>query len=115
MDAQIAASIVKIIIFLPIVLILAYLSLKVGGSRMMSMNNGKLIKVIERVPLSSKAFLYVAEINKKYYVMSSSEEKVEILMEIPSEDINNINNGKGNFKDVLMSNINQLFKRKDKL
>lgn len=115
MDSQFAASIVKIIIFLPLVLLLAYLSLKMGGGRLIGMGNGKLIRIVEKVPVSNKSLLCVALINGKPYVISSCEGRMEVLMELPEDAMEKLNKNQGNFKDNFMSNLNQLLKRKDKL
>lgn len=109
-----AASVIKIIIFLPIVLLLAYLSLKLGGGKMMGMGSGKLIRIVEKVPVSNKSFLCIALINDKPYVVSSSEKGIEVLMELPPEAMDRINAGNGSFKNSFMSNLNQLLKRKGK-
>lgn len=50
------------------------------------MNNGALIKVIERVPLSQNAFLAIVTIDGKPYVVSCSEKQIQILMEL-DEDV----------------------------
>jgi len=113
MDAQLAASFLKVIIFLPLVIILAYLSLKLGGTKMMS-GGGRLIKIVERVPLTGKSYLCVAVINGKPYVIGSSEDKVEILMELPEESLEKLRQGEG-FKDNLMTNFYLLINRKDRL
>jgi flagellar protein FliO/FliZ len=114
MDGQFAASIIKIIIFLPVVLLLAYLSLKLGGNKLMGMGNSKLIRIVEKVPVSNKAYLCVALINSKPYVISACEGKIEILMELPEETLDKIKKGEGSFKESLMLNLNQFLKRKDK-
>lgn len=50
------------------------------------MNNGTLIKVIERVPLSQNAFLAIVTIDGKPYVVSCSEKQIQILKEL-DEDV----------------------------
>jgi flagellar protein FliO/FliZ len=114
MGDSILTSFIKIIIFLPLVIMLAYVSLKIGGSRVMGMG-GRIIRIVEKVPLTNKSFLCVAVINGKPYVISSSDEKVEILMELPEEALNNIKRGEGSFKDSLVINFNRLLKRKDRV
>ena len=118
MDSAFDASFIKIIIFLPVVLLLIYISLRLGGSQIMKIGGGKLIKVIERVPVSSKSFLCIAIINEKPYVISSTEEKIEILMELPVESLEKLKQSQdvcSNFKDNLISNFKALIKGKDRL
>lgn len=114
MDGQMVTSVLKIVLFLPFVLLLIYLSLKLGGSRMAGMAGGKLIRIVERVPLNSKSIICVALIDNKPYVIGCSEERVDILMELPPESLEKLNRD-GSFKDNLISNFNLMFNRKDRL
>ena len=82
---------------------------------MMNMNGGKLIKIVERLPMSRKSFLCIAVINDIPYVVSSSEEKIEILMELPVESLDKLKMREGSFKESLLSNFELLIKRKDRL
>ncbi|HBM74139.1 MAG TPA: flagellar biosynthesis protein FliZ [Clostridiaceae bacterium] len=115
MDEQFAANIIKIIVFLPFVLLLAYISLKIGGSHLIKMGNGRIIRLIERVPLSNKTCLYVVSINGKPYVIGVSEEKFEVLMELPAEVLENIKQDKSGFMLNAIKNLDSFIKRKDKL
>jgi flagellar protein FliO/FliZ len=114
MDGEFAASIVKIIIFLPLILILAYISLKLGGGKLMGVGSGKIVKIVEKVPVTNKTYLCVALINDKPYVISSCEGRIDVLMELPQEAMDKMKNGQGNFKETLISNFNTFLKRKDK-
>jgi flagellar protein FliO/FliZ len=114
MEPQVAASLLKIIIFLPLVLILAYLSIKLGGSRMMGLGSGRIIKIVEKVPLTGKSFLCVALINEKPYVVSCTEDKVEIVMELPIDTLDRLKHTEGSFKENFFANLNQFISRKDK-
>ena len=114
MDGQFAATILKIIVFLPFVLLLAYISLKIGGSHLKGVGSGRIIRLIEKVPLSNKAYLYVVSINNKPYVIGASEEKFEVLMELPAEVMDNINQENGSFKSNMIKNFNLFMKRKDR-
>lgn len=113
MDSQFAASIIKILIFLPIVILLAYICLRLGGNKMAGMGKGRIIKIVEKVPLSGKSFLCVVLINNKPFVIGCSEEKFEVLMELPPEALDDINNGNGSFKENMVLNFHKLMKRKD--
>jgi len=87
MDGQIWLMLIKIIIFLPCVLILIYLSAKFGASKLQSMQNGKYIKVIERVPLTKESSLVVTKIGEKGYVLSSSNGGINILTKLSDEEL----------------------------
>lgn len=105
---------IKIIIFLPLVLILAYFSLKIGGGKMMGFGGGRIIKIVEKTPVSNKAMLCVALINGKPYVISSSEKGIEVVMELPPEALDSLKKNEGSFKYSFLTNLNQLLKRKGK-
>jgi flagellar protein FliO/FliZ len=77
--------ILVLFVFLPIVIICIYISLKLGGKYMGKMNNGALIKVIEKVPLSQNAFIAIVTIDGKPYVISCSEKQIQVLMELDEE------------------------------
>jgi flagellar protein FliO/FliZ len=87
MDGQIWLMLIKIVIFLPFVLLLIYISARFGGSKLQSLQNGKYIKVLERVPLTKDSSLVVTKIGEKGYVLSSSSGKVEILTQISNEEL----------------------------
>jgi flagellar protein FliO/FliZ len=78
-------QILVLFVFLPIVIICIYISLKLGGKYMGKMNNGALIKVIEKVPLSQNAFIAIVTIDGKPYVISCSEKQIQLLMELDEE------------------------------
>jgi Flagellar biogenesis protein len=113
MGGEVWGSFFKIIIFLPMVLLLAYISLRIGGGKMMGMGS-RIIKIVEKVPLSGKSSLYVALINDKPYVISSCEGKIEILMELPQDALEKLKQGEGSFKESIITNFNQLLSRKDR-
>lgn len=92
MDGQIWLMLLKIIIFLPFVLLLIYISAKFGGSKLQSIQNGRYIKVLERVPLSKENNLMVVKIGEKGYIMSSTQGKVEILMDMNDGEIQKVQN-----------------------
>lgn len=115
MDGQFMESFIKIIIFLPLVLLLAYISLKFGNRRMVGMGGKRLIKIVERVPLSQKSFLCIAVIDGKPYVIGSTEERIEILKELPPESLERLSEEDNSFKSSLIGNFNLLMNRKERL
>lgn len=82
MDLGFLSQILLLIVLLPIVILLIYITLKFGGKYMNNMSNGKLIRVVERVQLSQNSFLAVVIIDNKPYVVSSSEKGINILKEL---------------------------------
>lgn len=112
MDNIAANSLIKLFIFLPLIIILIYLVLKYEGKYLMKLGSGRIVKIVERVPLSNKAALIVAIINGKPYVISSTEQKVEILMELPQECIENNQTDENSFISNFEACLNTLLKKK---
>lgn len=90
MDSEFWLMLLKIILALPFILILIYLSLKYGGSKLQHIQNGKYIKILERVALSKENSLLVVRIGEKGYVISSTNNNIQILSEVSSEEISKI-------------------------
>lgn len=87
MDGQTLGMILKLIIFLPFIIFLIYLSLKYGGNKLQNFQNGKFIKIIERVQVSKDNSLLIAEIGDKTYLMSSASSGLDIKRELTEEEI----------------------------
>jgi flagellar protein FliO/FliZ len=94
MDNNVGLMLLQILVALPFVLFLIYFSLKFGGTKLQQLQNGKFIKILERVPVSKENSLVVTKIGEKGYVISSTSSKLEILMELDENDIKNIENTK---------------------
>lgn len=112
MNNAAADSLIKLFIFLPLIIILIYLVLRYEGKYLMKLGSGRIIKIVERVPLSNKGALIVAIINGKPYVISSTEQRNEILMELPQECIDNNKTDENSFLSNLEECLNTLLKRK---
>jgi flagellar protein FliO/FliZ len=108
-------SLAKILVFLPLVILLAYLSIRVGGSKMLKMGQGKIIRVIEKVPLNNKAALSVVLINNKPYVVSYSEDEVKILMPLPEDCVEKQQEENKSFSENMKNNFKSIVKRKERL
>ncbi len=87
MDYNFWIMILKIVVFLPLVLMLFYISIKYGGNKLQGIQNGRFIKVLERVPLSKENSLIVAKIGDKGYVLTSAQGKVDTLLELSEEEL----------------------------
>jgi flagellar protein FliO/FliZ len=87
MDFNFWIMLLKIVIFLPFILLLFYLSIKYGGNKLQGIQNGRFIKVLERVAISKENSLIVAKIGEKGYVLTSAAGKVDTLLELSDEDL----------------------------
>ncbi|AKN33960.1 flagellar biosynthesis protein FliZ [Clostridium carboxidivorans P7] len=90
MDLQFWVMLFKIIICLPFVLILIYISVKFGGNKLQNIQSGKYIKILERTPISKENSLLVVKIGNKGYVLSSTAGKISIISELDEDEISNI-------------------------
>lgn len=87
MDKQTLELFFKIIIALPLILTMIFLVVKYGGSKMQNIQNGRFIKIIERVPLNKESNILVVKIGNDGYVMSSSNSKTEIILKLNEEQL----------------------------
>jgi flagellar protein FliO/FliZ len=87
MDLQFLGMLLKIIIFLPFILLLIYISIKYGGNKLQDMQNGRYIKILERAAISKENALLVVKIGEKGYVMSSASGKIEVVSELDEKEI----------------------------
>lgn len=90
MNSEFLGMMIKIIIFLPFVLLIIYASIKYGGTKLQSFQRGKYIRILERVSLSKESSLLVIKIGEKGYLMSSNNHRTEILQELSHEELVNI-------------------------
>ena len=92
LDGEFLVLIFKIIIFLPFILFILYLSLKYGGTKLRKFQDGRYMKVLDRISLSKENSIVVIKIGEKAYAVSSSSKEINILFELPSEEIVHIEN-----------------------
>lgn len=96
MDKQFLEMILNLIVVLPFIILLIYISVKYGGNKLQHMQSGKFIKIIERVSLSKDSTLSIAKIGDKVFLIASNSNNTEILMEIDEEQLKkmeNVNSG----------------------
>jgi len=86
-DGQFWILIFKIIIFLPFILFILYLSLRYGGNKLQKLQNGRYMKILDRVALSKENSIVVVKIGEKAYAVSSSSKEISVLFELPKEEI----------------------------
>lgn len=92
--------ILKVLVFLPFILLLIYISVRFGGDKLTKMQNGKFIRVIERVPVSKDNHLVVAKIGDKAYVLTSTAASVEIMKELSEEELMRVEKEKDNYDKI---------------
>lgn len=117
MDGQTLEMVLKLVIFLPFVIFLVYLSLKYGGSKLQNLQNGRLIHIVERVQISKDNSLFVAKVGDKAYLMSSATGSIEILKELSEEEVKNAESKEiipkvDNFKELCSLFKNKIYNKK---
>ncbi len=106
MDGQFWTTLLKILVFFPLVLALILILGKLGNKFNLTSNN-KYMKILERLPLSKDTSLLIVKVGDKGYLMSSSSGKSEILKELSASELENIN-------VITNSNMMQLNKTTEK-
>ena len=99
-------AILQIFLVLPIILILIYISIKVGGKKLETLNKGRYIKIIERVPLNKENSIYLIKLGQEYYVASSNNGSFEVIKELSKDEVIKLEENKeipqyDNFKDFI--------------
>lgn len=89
-ELQYIYSILKILIFLPVILCLIYVFAKYGGSSLQNIQKGRYMSVLDRLPLSKDNALLIVKIGEKMYLISSSQGNVEVIEELNSEEAEKI-------------------------
>ncbi|WP_032121961.1 flagellar biosynthetic protein FliO [Clostridium amazonitimonense] len=86
MDSEFLKMIIQIVIFLPFVLFLIYLSLKLSGGKFQSFQKGKYIKVLERVNVSKDSSIMLIKIGEEYHIMSSTNNGINEIRALTKEE-----------------------------
>lgn len=112
MGKELVAMVLKIAVALPVILFLIYAVLKYGGTNLQKMQNGRFLKVLERVPLSKDNSLIVVKMGGRSYVVSSTNHRIEILRELTEEEAGNLQEGKSIPEFRSLRDMYNNFKRK---
>lgn len=99
---------VQLILALGVTLGLIFLSFKLMGTKLNTINNNKYVKVIERVQVTKENTILIVKIGKKGYVMTSTTEHMEKLSELSEEEINIIEEDKKKAAAEISEGYNKL-------
>ncbi|MDN5346758.1 MAG: flagellar protein FliO/FliZ [Clostridia bacterium] len=84
MDREFYLALLRLIIFLPLVLLLAYLVVRYGLGHRVSLLRGQgQLEVLERLPLGPKHGLAVVRVAGRYFLLGLGEGTPALLAEIP--------------------------------
>lgn len=87
MDMDFFTLLFKMIVALGITLGLMFLTFKVMGTKVNNINDGKYVKIIERVQVGKESSILVIKVGKKGYVLTNTSEHMEKLSELTEEEI----------------------------
>jgi flagellar protein FliO/FliZ len=108
MDLNFFGMFIQLILALGVTLGLIFLTFKLMGTKVNSINNSKYIKVIERVQVSKENTVLVVKIGKKGYVMTSTTGHMGKLSELSEDEINLIEEEKKKAAEEMTENYKKL-------
>lgn len=114
MDNEIIWLFIRVLVLLPLILALAYVTIKYGLARNRNFTSGvRYMRTVERLPLGQKGGLALVEIGGRYYLLAFQEENVSLIKEFEAlpEPLTNYSTGfppVTEFKDILSDKMKQL-------
>ncbi|EKQ51080.1 MULTISPECIES: flagellar biosynthetic protein FliO [unclassified Clostridium] len=111
MNFEFLGMIVQLILALGVTLGLMFLSFKLMGTKLNTINNNKYVKVIERVQVTKENAILIVKIGNKGYVMTSTAGHMEKLSELSIEEINVIEENKKKAAYEMTENYNNLIRQ----
>ena len=87
---QVLWSVIKLAIFLPVVIALILWLGKIAEKYSNLGGRASSMKVIDRLPLSKDNGIFIVKIGEKFYIVTSSPGKVDIVREIEEGEIENL-------------------------
>jgi len=105
-DTQVLQSFYKLLVALPVVVLLVFISLKLSKNYMYSVTKKNSIKILERVHIHNKSTLNVVQIFDDYYVLSATEQNINIIKKLDENEKN-----KMDLKQQININTNNIFNK----
>ncbi|AEG59523.1 flagellar biosynthetic protein FliO [Desulforamulus ruminis] len=85
MDKEILWLFIRVLVLLPLILFLAYITIKFGLARNRVFSTGKrYMRTVENLPLGSKGGLTLVEIGGRYYLFALQEGRISLVKEFES-------------------------------
>lgn len=118
MNFEFIGMIGQLILALGVTLGLMFLSFKLMGSKVNSINSNKYIRVIERVQVTKENAILIVKIGEKGYIMTSTAGHMEKLSELSEEEIRSIEENKKRaaeemtryYSDLILKSKKSIFK-----
>jgi len=104
----------KLILALPAVILLAYISLRLTNKYLYRRNQGRSIQILERVPLNNKNSLCVIKMGEEYMVASVTENAFQVVKTLEPKEVETyrIEPQETNFTQNLKFNLKKFIKEK---
>lgn len=80
-------SALKLLLALPVVILLAYISLRLSNKYLYKQTPSKAIRILERIPIHNKQFLCIVKIFDTYMVMGISENNIQPIKTLNLEEV----------------------------
>lgn len=114
MGEELFFSTLKLLVALPIVILLAYISLRLTNKYLYRQNQGKNIQVLERVPIHNKSSLCVVKVFEDYMIIGVGEDNFQVIKTLNQEEIEYYTHQgeEVGFSKILSSNLKKWTKGK---
>ena len=107
MDFEFFKMFMQLLVALGITLGIMFLSYKVLGTKVYSINNNKYVKVIERTQITKDNAILIVKVGKKGYVITVNGNSMEKLVELSEEEINDIEEKKKKSNQEIIDGYNK--------
>lgn len=87
LDLTFWASVAKLILALPVVVLLAYLSLRMTASVSERSGKGNNIEVLEKKALHKNQFLYIVKAGQAFHLMAGTEHSMTLIRTLDPEEV----------------------------
>ena len=95
MSYDLTVNLIKLFIGLPVVILLAYISLKFTNKYMRKMSDGKFLKVLETVQVFNKAAVRVVKVGNEYHVLGVTESTISQIKVLNEDEVKEFNDSRG--------------------
>lgn len=108
MNFEFFEMITRLLIALGITLGLMFLCYRVLGTKAESINKNKYIKVLERTQITKDNSILIVKIGKKGYVITSTAQHVDKLLELSEEEVEEFEENKRLYNQEVIERYNKL-------
>lgn len=108
MDFEFFKMIIQLMISLGITLGIMFLCYKVIGTKVNGVNKNKYIHILERTHITKENSILVVKVGKKGYVITSTPEHVEKLVELSEDEVKEIEKNKKLYNEEVLEGYSKL-------